>query len=175
MRALAAAVVVVASGACSGPAKPVAPPAAPTKPVTALADLAGTWHATDLDGWSYLLSIRGDAYNQMIVRGAGNECSQTGKLHAFEAMYGQPYNPATFGGKPGADAGAFVVVLQLETSECNPDFRGAQLVLFATDYTGDEVTLRTMAGWGGAQETRRYKLMPGPHIWDERSKETGSP
>jgi hypothetical protein len=163
-----AALAAVALAACSGPAKPATSAAPPTRPVASIADLAGTWHATDLDGWSYLLEIRGDSYHQLIIRTATDDCRQVGKLQAFEAVYGQPYNPVNFGGKPDADAGGFVMVLQLEQNECNPDYRGAQLVTFATDFTGKEVTLRTMAGWGGAQETRRYRFMPGPHIWDDQ-------
>ena len=160
MRALAAAVVVVASGACSGPAKPVAPTLPPTKPVTALADLAGTWQATDLDGWTYEMKLDGETFAQTIGRTAGGPCAQRGKVQPFETAFGQPYNPVNFGGKPDADAGAFAFALLLEDNECSRDFQGMHLVTLATEFTGDAVTLRTMVGWGGPQETRRYTRVP---------------
>jgi hypothetical protein len=155
-RALALAAVITVASACGPRAKPAEPVAPVTRPVTAIADLHGSWEAADIDGWRYELDLDGDAFAQSILRTSGGACAQRGKVQSFEALYGQPYNPVNFGGKPESDAGAYAFVVQLEENECNRDYQGAQLVTLAVEFTGDAVTLRTMVGWGGPQETRRY-------------------
>jgi hypothetical protein len=155
---------------CGGsPKGPTTVPPPPAKPIVA-ADLQGDWTATDIDGWTYALSIDSEAYSQTITRTTGGPCIQKGTLQTYEKAYGSPYvaPPTGMGMEPygGATYGAasaanttLALVLTLVTNECNPDYTGAQLVVLAHQFDGENVTLRSGVGYGGAEESRRYQRM----------------
>jgi hypothetical protein len=159
--------IAVALAGCSGPGKPapVTPPVA--RPIAA-ADLQGAWRATDVDGWIYELSVRGETYLQTIRRTAGGPCVQKGTLIAYDKAYGSPYVAPNRGGDPGGGDGyggttygaprtVLAFVLTLEQNQCNADYTGAQLVVLAQDFDGERITLRSGVGSGGAEESHRYE------------------
>jgi hypothetical protein len=171
-RLLAAAATLLVG--CGGsPKAPTTVPPPPAKPIVA-ADLEGEWTATDIDGWTYALSVHGEAYVQTITRINGGPCAQKGMLQTYEKAYGSPYvapptgmemesyGGATYGAAPAANT-TLALVLTLVTNECNPDYTGAQLVVLAHQYDGEHVTLRSGVGYGGAEESRRYqRSIPTP-------------
>jgi hypothetical protein len=147
----------------------------PAQPIAGPAVLEGEWRATDLDGWIYELSLHGEKYVQVIRRTTGGPCTQNGTLQSYETAYGQPYvpyDPTGMGGGGdgygGATYGApkttLALVLTLQDNGCNPDYTGAQLVVLASDYAGDAITLRTGVGYGGAEESRRYERNEPPPV-----------
>ena len=92
-------------------------PPPPAKPI-AEADLQGEWTATDIDGWTYSLSIHSELYSQRIIRTTGGPCEQKGTLQWYEKAYGspyvapqtgmgmEPYGGATYGAAPAANTSA---------------------------------------------------------------------
>jgi len=161
-------VVVIGLAACGGP--PKKPEIKPQPRPIAVADLDGEWRSTDIDGWTYELAIHGPKYQQTINRTSGGPCVQQGTLQSYEALYGAPYVPphaeqeaavayggATYGGPAAAPHTLIALILTLEQNACNPDYAGAQLIVVASEFDGDRITLRTGAGYGGAEESHRYE------------------
>ena len=153
--------VAFALVACSGSAAKTKPePPRPAKPIAGLADLEGAWRATDIDGWTFDLTIRAGELVQTVQRPDLGPCVQKGTVKGFEDVFGHPYDPAQFGGTTYAavnDGTVFAFVVTLAENACNADYSGAQLITLASDYHGDDITLRTGVGHGGAEETRTYQ------------------
>lgn len=163
--------VACGGGGTKTPEQPVEPPA---QPIAGLATLDGDWHATDVDGWGYDLTIKAGTFNQTIQRTTGGPCSQKGTLQDYQQAYGTPYvspeeQRAMYGGDPYAGQAAappegtrLALVLTYEDNACNRDYQGGQMVMLASEYDGDRVTLRTATGWGGAEESHRYERVVAP-------------
>ena len=168
-RATLLAAAVAALVGCGGSSKPLKPVAPPARPI-AVTDLDGAWLGSDIDGWSYALTVKGEAYEQTISRTTGGACTQKGTLQTYEKAYGSPYvapnanagtvmegyGGETYGAAPAAANTTLALVLTLVKNECNPDYTGAQLIVLAHEYDGDHVTLRSGVGYGGAEESHRY-------------------
>jgi len=171
--AVAALAVACGGGGTKAPVKPAEPVALP---IAGLATLDGDWHATDVDGWGYDLTIKAGTFNQTIQRTTGSlgPCTQKGTLQDYQQAYGSPYvspeeQRAMYGGDPYAGQAAappagtrLALVMTYENNACNPDYQGGQMVMLASEYDGDRVTLRTASGWGGAEESHRYERVVAP-------------
>jgi hypothetical protein len=164
--------------ACGGaPAVAVKPPPPPPQPISSLAVLEGNWRATDIDGWTYELVLRGGTFQQTIRRTTGGPCTQKGKLDTFEKLYGQPYvspeqqrwmyeqGGAAYGAAqpPGPPAGTVLaLVLTLDENTCNPDYyQGTQLIVLVSDVHTRDFTMRLGVGFG-AEESHVYETNEPP-------------